>query len=148
MAHVHIQVTSGLSPQEAFARLVDLDAHSAVIPLTTLTHRPPLQPGSTFVARTALGPVGFDDPMVVTEYAEPTASTVGRVGFRKTGRWVRGDMVLTVSPDSSRGSRVDWHQDISIRWLPAWFDPVVGGVARLAYATAVRRLLRRPPSPA
>ena len=130
MAHFQLDFNSGLPPADAFARLVDLDAHSAVIPFTTLTHQPPLRRGSTYVARTALGPVGFDDQMVVTDYVEPTATTAGRVAFRETGRWVLGDILLTVAAAPSGGSLIDWQQDIRIRWLPSLFDPVVARIVR------------------
>lgn len=146
MGCFRVELTSELSPAEAFDRLLDLDAHSAVIPFTTLTHHPPLRVGSTFVARTAVGPLGFDDPMMITEYAEPGASpghsaSPGHVVFRKTGRWIVGHIVLTVAAAPAGRSQISWQQDIKIGVLPAFLDPVVSRVARLAYATGLRRLL-------
>lgn len=145
MAELRVNVASPLSPAEAFARLTDLDGHTAAIPLTKLTHQPPLRKDSTFIARTAIGPIGFDDPMVVTEYAEPGTGSTGRIAFRKTGRWVLGSILCTVAAAPAGGSRISWQQNISIRWLPTWLDPFVARIAHFAYATAIRRLLRGDP---
>lgn len=141
MGRYRIELPSTLPADEAFHRLVDLDAHTAVIPLTTLRHTPPLQAGSRFTARTAVGPVGFDDSMLVREYAEP-GDGPGRAVFVKTGRWVTGESQLTVA-STEGGSHVVWQQDIAMPWLPGFVDPVVTQVARQAYTMALRRLLAR-----
>src|SRR6266536_4643323 len=49
--------------------------------------------GSEVVARTAIGPVGFTDTMVITEWAPPRRCVV-----RHTGRVVRGGGVFEVVP--------------------------------------------------
>ena len=62
------------TPAETWARLWDLDRHTAVIPLTTVTPNPPatrMGAGAGFTGRTALGPLGFDDPMTVTGFDPP-----------------------------------------------------------------------------
>ena len=51
-----------LSQQEAFSRLTDWQRHGDVVPLTSVRLT-----DTGFVARTGLGPVGFDDPMEVVE---------------------------------------------------------------------------------
>ena len=69
MAHFEIRIESPLSATDAWGRILDLRAHSVVIPLTTVTGETldaaGLAAGSRFNARTAVGPWGFDDPMVV-----------------------------------------------------------------------------------
>src|SRR6478609_11154301 len=69
MADFEVHLDSPLSAPEAWRRILDLRAHTAVIPLTTVTgaalSAAELGPGSRFVARTGLGPIGFDDTMVV-----------------------------------------------------------------------------------
>lgn len=137
MGRFRVSMISPLEAGEAFRRLVDLDAHTAVIPFTTLIHDGPLQAGSRFTGRTALGPLKVDDSMLVREYAAPD-----RVVFTKTGRWVTGEIVLTVA-SLAEGSRILWEQDIAIPWLPRALDPVVTQIARRAYATGLRRLLAR-----
>ncbi|KRB45889.1 SRPBCC family protein [Terrabacter sp. Root181] len=146
MARFSVTVPSDLPAPEAWRRLLDLDAHTAVIPLTTVTGDAlaarDLVDGSRFVARTALGPVGFDDVMVVESIEAPAATTAGRARIRKEGKVVRGDIDLLVTPTAS-GSTVEWSQRIGVRGVPALLDPVVAKVAGAAYGSTIRRLLAR-----
>lgn len=149
VAHFDVRILSPLPADEAWARILDLNAHSAVIPLTTLTgdtlYAAGLVPGSRFVARTALGPVGFDDRMVVDEITQPTERDGASARIRKEGRAIRGIIHLTVTPVAD-GSRVEWSQDISVRGVPRALDPVVARVAWAAYGSTLRRLLARTPA--
>jgi ribosomal protein S28E/S33 len=146
MARFSVTVDSDLPAPEAWRRLLDLEAHTAVIPLTTVTGDAlaarDLVDGSRFVARTALGPVGFDDVMVVESIEAPAATTAGRARIRKEGKVVRGDIDLLVTPTAS-GSTVEWSQRIGVRGVPALLDPVVAKVAGAAYGSTIRRLLAR-----
>ncbi|NUO90702.1 MAG: hypothetical protein HOQ18_07745 [Dermatophilaceae bacterium] len=145
MARFTVVVETGLPADEAWRRLLDLRAHTAVIPLTTLRGEvltaDGLRAGSRFVARTAVGPLGFDDRMVVDQIAPPQPGGGGSARIRKEGNVVRGRIDLAVTPTAG-GSRVEWEQVIRVRPVPAVLDPVVALVARLAYATTIRRLLR------
>jgi hypothetical protein len=141
MGRFRVELTSQLSAQEAFRRITTLDAHTAVVPFTTLRHDGRLGIGSNFTARTSLGPVGFDDPMIVREYAEP-GDKPGKAVFVKTGRWVSGQIEFTATPRAD-GAQLVWQQDIAIPWLPRILDPVVTAVARAAYARTLRQLLDR-----
>lgn len=138
-----MRVDSHLSAADAWDRILDLPAHSAVIPLTSL--RGPaltghLTAGSTFVARTGWRRMGFDDPMVVEQWQPPTAETPGRCLIRKTGRTVTGAIDLTVSPRPG-GSSIAWRQRIGIRGVPAVAAPLVRLVAERAYRQTIRLLL-------
>ena len=148
MAHFAVRILTPLSAAEAWARVLDLRAHSAVIPLTTLAgdtlYAAGLVPGSRFVARTAVGPIGFDDMMVVDEVTQPSDGHGAWARIRKEGNVVRGLIELTVTP-SGTGSLVEWSQDISVRCVPGVLGPVVARVARAAYGTTLRRLLARTP---
>jgi len=134
----------GLSPGEAWRRVLDLRAHSRVTPLTTVAgdalSADELRQGSRFVARTAWGPIGFDDVMVVDEIAAPRDDAPGFARIHKEGSVIRGSIELRVTPRPS-GSRVEWVQDVKVRWVPGPLDPVVAWVARRSYAAALRRLL-------
>lgn len=145
MARFTVVVETGLPADEAWRRLLDLRAHTAVIPLTTLRGEvltaDSLQAGSRFVARTAVGPLGFDDHMVVDQIARPEPGGGGSARIRKEGNVVRGQIDLAVTPTAG-GSRVEWEQVIRVRPVSAVLDPVVALVARLAYRTTIRRLLR------
>ncbi len=146
MARFTVHLDSTLPAPEAWRRVLDLHAHTAVIPLTTVTGEAmtadALVPGSRFVARTGVGPVGFDDVMVVEAITQPGAEHDGTAWIQKEGRVVRGSIDLRVASAGS-GSTVAWAQQIGVRGVPAFLDPVVGWVARVAYGTALRRLLAR-----
>lgn len=149
VAHFAVRILTPLSTAEAWSRVLDLRAHSAVIPLTTVTgdtlYAAELAPGSRFVARTSIGPIGFDDRMVVDELTQPQDGSGGWARIRKEGKVIRGLIELSVTP-SGNGSLVEWSQDISVPGVPGFLDPVVAGVARVAYGTALRKLLNRPPA--
>ncbi len=147
MAAFDVHLAPDLPAAEAWRRVLDLDAHTAVIPLTTVRGdamaATDLVPGSRFTARTAVGPVGFDDVMVVDEIAQPTDGSGGRALIRKEGRVIRGDIELQVAPRGAGSSTLDWTQRISVRGVPRALDPVVALVARAAYGKTIRQLLQR-----
>ena len=146
MAHFEIRIDSPLTARDAWAKILDLRAHSAVIPLTTVTGETldaaRLAPGSRFNARTAVGPAGFDDPMVLHEVVQPTGTSAGRALIHKEGKLIRGQITLTVTPRAG-GSAVVWRQDIDVNHVPGLADPVVARAARVAYASTLKKLLAR-----
>ncbi len=145
MAEFEIRATSARPATDCFAHLVDWDVHSAAIPLTRLSHSGAPRVGQEFVARTGLGPIGFDDPMRVELLRPPAGDDPGDlpgvVEVTKSGRVVGGRVQWSVTP-TAEGSEVAWRQVLTIPWLPRWADPVVGLVGRAAYATGLRRLVR------
>jgi hypothetical protein len=145
MARFGVVIESGLTAPDAWRRVLDLRMHSRVIPLTTVLgpalSADSLSAGSRFVARTAVGPFGFDDAMVVEAITAPREDRAGVARIHKEGRVIRGSIRLTVTP-RSQGSRVEWRQEIRVLGVPALLDHVVAAVARQAYAAVLRRLLR------
>jgi carbon monoxide dehydrogenase subunit G len=146
MATFEVHVDSDLPAPEAWRRLLDLRAHTAVIPLTTLAgdvlEADQLVDGSRFVARTGIGPLAVNDAMVVESIVPPTSRSAGTVRIRKRGKVVRGRIELRVVPTAT-GSRVHWSQRIGVRGVPRLLDPAVSRVARRAYGRALRQLLAR-----
>ncbi len=146
MAHFEIHIDSPLSAPDAWGKILDLRAHSVVIPLTTVTGETldaaGLSVGSTFNARTAVGPAGFDDPMVFDEVVQPTETSAGQARIRKEGRLIQGRIDLTVTPRPG-GSAIVWRQDIAVNRVPTLADPVVALVARGAYGSTLKKLLAR-----
>lgn len=126
----------------------DLDAHSELIPLTSLSGDGvggrPLREGARFVARTAVGPLGVDDVMEVRAFTLPTAAGPARAQIIKTGRLIRGRIDADVAA-APGGSVVLWKQEIGLRGLPSLFDPLVALVAKAAYRSVLTRLLARAP---
>lgn len=134
-----VELTADYPPAEALSRLLDLREHDRIIPLTRVTPAVPaneLRAGSTFVARTAVGPLGFDDPMLVERISfEPAAARIV-----KQGRALRGGIDVRVVP-SAAGSTVRWEQTVHLPWLPGILQPVAARVLRVGYRRVLGRLL-------
>lgn len=136
-----VSVETEHPPAETWARLWDLDRHTVVIPLTTVTPHPPatrLGAEAGFTGRTALGPLGFDDVMRVERWAPPESATVVKVG-----RVVGGRIEVTVVP-LRHGSRVTWRQTVRLPWLPRplrWVEALAARVVAPGYRRVIRTLL-------
>ena len=137
------------SARVVFDHLVDWDAHSASIPLTTVVHEGVPLPGQRIVARTGGTRFGFDDPMEVRVLRPPAGDAPGDPGgiveVTKQGRVIQGWVRWTVTP-AATGSVVQWSQELTVPWLPRRLDAVVGVVGRTAYRSGLRRLLRTTPA--
>jgi hypothetical protein len=138
-----IERRTGLPPAEAWRRLTTWERHTASVPFTRirLDTPPPSGVGTAFTARTRLGPVGFDDPMRVTEWVPPDGvSGAGRCRLEKTGRTVTGWAEIEVAPDGA-GSLVRWREEVRVGKLPSALDRVTAGTARVVFARALDTLL-------
>ncbi len=104
------------SATDAWARLTDWERHTGLIPFTTVSLLPGPNEGvgSGFNARTAVGPVRFDDQMEITYWKPPTRTDAGVCRIVKRGRTVVGWAVLTVTPAGS-GSVITWHEEANFR---------------------------------
>jgi hypothetical protein len=126
-----------LSAAEAWRRVTAWERHGELVPLTRITvNTAPATGQVSFVARTAIGPLGFDDVMAVTYSRAPTDSKPGLVRIVKQGRVVLGWAVLTVTPTDS-GSEVRWHEEARLRGTRG---PIVAVVDRVV-ARGFGRLL-------
>lgn len=138
-----VEIACPCPPPEALRRVLDLHQHTRIIPLTVVAPALTLDdlvPGSQFVARTALGPVGFDDVMRVDELTLGEEIPSARVGISKHGRAIRGTIVLTVMPTGD-GSLVTWRQQVRLPWLPGVLQPLAARVLRVGYRAVLRKLL-------
>ncbi|MCE4941779.1 SRPBCC family protein [Streptomyces sp. VTCC 41912] len=147
MARFVIARTTSLSPDAAWRRLTDWAAHAAYVPLTTITVTtpPPTREGTTFVARTGLGRLAFDDVMRVVRWEPPDAtgaSAVGRCRLVKQGRVVTGWAEVELGARDG-GCRVVWRGEVHPRGVPGAFRPVVAGSARWLYGRILDGLLAR-----
>ncbi|MGL5857155.1 MAG: SRPBCC family protein [Angustibacter sp.] len=102
--------------------LTDWPAHGRWVALTTVqvTSPGPGGVGTTFVARTGLGPIGFDDPMTVTEWRPPRQDRAGRCTVVKRGRVVLGEATFDVTAHGGQCT-VEWVERaeiVGIRRLP------------------------------
>ncbi len=129
--------------------LVDWHRHAGWVPLTSMRvdENGGHGVGSTFVGRTAIGPVGFDDVMRVAAWRPPDGEAPGRLRVEHVGRVVGGEAGLEVRPVTPDRCTVTWWEDM--RLLPglpagaARFVRLVGGPpTRVAGRLLFGRVLR------
>ncbi|WP_042364151.1 hypothetical protein [Streptacidiphilus neutrinimicus] len=137
--------TVPLTPDACFARLTDWSRHGERVPFTRVSaaRGSGRATGDVILARTTLGPLGFDDPMEIVTFEPPDAGRAGLCRLEKRGRVVRGWAEFRVRPASGNvgGAQAIWVEEIRVRGLPAVFDPLVAGVARLVFGRVLQALL-------
>ena len=142
-----VRLAADGTAEEALGRLLDLGAHTRVIPFTTvepaLTY-PELGPGTRFVARTAVGRLGFDDPMVVESIERRRGWH--RIRLRKKGRAIRGVIVLEAVTGGDGRSVLAWRQDVRLPWWPTSLHWLAVPILRVGYRRILRALLSAPPA--
>jgi carbon monoxide dehydrogenase subunit G len=130
MALARIRREVAAPAPQVWSLLTDWPAHGRWVPLTRVrtTSARPDGLGASFVGRTGVGPLCFDDPMTVTDWQPPSASGPGRCTVVKSGRVVLGEATFTVEPAGEGHCVVTWSEDVE-----------VSGVRRLPFAEAVTR---------
>ncbi|GAA2814055.1 SRPBCC family protein [Streptomyces showdoensis] len=153
-----VERTVALPPEEVWRRLTDWPAHGAQVPFTrtTVLTPGPDAVGTRFTARTGVGRFAFDDPMEVVVFEPPAPGRTGVCRLVKLGRAVRGEASFEVSgvaaagtaaagtaaAGGAAGSRVVWVEELSLRGVPALFDPVLALAGRVLFGRALDGLLR------
>lgn len=127
-----------------WATLVHWPNHGRWVPFTRVEVTSPSAQGvgASFVGRTGIGPLGFDDPMTVTAWQPPTDTEPGLCEIHKTGSVVLGDAWFTVTPTSPVGCEVTWSETIEIagvRRVPL-SGPVSALAGRIAFGYVLGRL--------
>ena len=142
MALFVVSHDSARSPADAWARVTDWPRHAQYVPLTSITvpTDPPAGVGTTFVAFTGLGRVGFDDPMTVTEWRPPTDGAAGHCRLEKQGRVMLGWAEITVEATGT-GSRTTWREDITVHHLPRLADRPTAASSRALFGRVLRKLI-------
>lgn len=120
---ITVGVTVTADPRQVWDLAVDWAAQSTWIWATTTSGGQGL--GASVTGRTALGPIGFTDTMVITEWDPPRRCTVTH-----TGRIVRGEGVFEVRPRGD-GAEFRWTERIL---LPEPLLALVPPVARPAFS--------------
>lgn len=98
--------------------------------------------GAKVSGRTGLGPVGFTDPMVITEWFPPRRCTVEHLG-----KIVRGTGVFEVLPRVRDGeAEFRWTEIIELPLPPVIGRPlaiwIIGPAARIGLGSSLRRFAR------
>ncbi len=125
------------SADDVWALLTDWPSHSRWIPATTVTVVEDTGGvGTRFVGRSHLGPIGFDDPMTVTELLPPSEGRAGRCDILKTGRVVLGTAGFSVEADSPSTSTVTWWEDVTLAptRLTRYAEPLIERAGTMSFA--------------
>lgn len=105
MKHLRLSVSIDAPAEEVFRGFTDWPAQGEWM-LGTAVHTvdgPATGVGGELAAWSGVGPIGFWDTMVITEWDAPN-----RVVVRHTGRVVRGDGIMEVVPTLGGGSVFWW----------------------------------------
>ncbi|MFE8916238.1 SRPBCC family protein [Streptomyces globisporus] len=145
MAVFRIERFSPLPAAEAWRRVTDWERHAAQVPLTAISVPTglPSQLGTVFVARTGLGPLTFDDPMEVVRWTPPAGGRAGVCRLEKRGAVVLGRASIDVLPTDS-GSHVVWVEELRVRLVPRWGDPLLASAGRRMFGKVLDALLASP----
>ena len=123
--------------------VTDWPAQTRWIPLTVVTvdRDSPATAGlgTRFTGRTQLGPLGFDDPMEVTEWRPAASGATGRCSVRKLGPWLTGWAEIRVRPTAG-GTHVEWIEQVRVRWLPRVADPVIAAVGSAFFSRVLQKM--------
>jgi hypothetical protein len=120
-----------LSQREAFTRVTDWMQHGEIVPLSTVRLT-----DTGFVVRTAIGPVGFDDPMDVVQWDPPRYCRL-----EKRGRVIRGWAEISVWP-SVAGSTIVWREVAHATGVPRFLSRVEKAVGTAVFRRLLNALTR------
>jgi hypothetical protein len=136
-ARIRIRAT----PERVWRAAMDWPRQGEWIPATTA--RGGTGVGAELTARTAVGPVGFTDTMVITEWDPPW-----RCVTRHTGQLIRGGGVFEVVPAGDFSEfrwteLVDLPVPAAVRPAATWLaQRTIGPLVRAGLGFALRRLAR------
>ncbi|HSV38575.1 MAG TPA: SRPBCC family protein [Nocardioidaceae bacterium] len=124
-----------------WAYVTDWEKHSEWVPLSRVetVGGSGRGVGGKLRAWSGIGPVGFWDPLTVTEWAEHEDGG-GRCALVHTGRVVKGDAVITVTALSADRSTLHWLEDFELGTLGRLLWRVGGGLVHYALGRALQRL--------
>lgn len=146
MARFQVQVDVEAPVERTWAVITDWPRHAGWVPLTRVRVLTPSPRGigARFVARTGVGPLGFDDLMQVVEWRDPDGDGPGRCTVVKLGRLVRGLAWFEVTGAGPGRSSVVWYESIELGpvLLTRPFAPVVARFGVLAFTRALQAMAR------
>jgi carbon monoxide dehydrogenase subunit G len=108
---VSVSVDLAVDAEQAWLVVCDWSRQGEWIPATRVrtTRGAGDAVGDRVVARTALGPFGFDDPMEIVRWEPPHLCEV-----RHLGRVVRGTGTFAVEPAGGGRSRFVWAEQLTV----------------------------------
>ncbi|WP_224285514.1 SRPBCC family protein [Streptomyces sp. LS1784] len=131
-----------LPPAECWERLTAWPRHGDRVPFTRVrvvrgTGR---EAGDVLLARTALGPLRFDDPMEIAALVAPGPGRDGQCRLVKRGDPVHGWAELRVRAVGG-GSAAVWTEELTVAGLPRLLDPALSRAGRLVFGRVLEHLL-------
>ncbi|MFJ7906746.1 SRPBCC family protein [Kitasatospora sp. NPDC096204] len=152
MARFVLTRRTPLPPAESWERLTAWPRHGDRVPFTrvSVVRGSGREVGDVVLARTALGPLRFDDPMEIAELvvpgsgpapgSGPVAGQDGLCRLVKRGRPVRGWAELRVRAVGG-GSAAVWTEELTVAGLPGLLDPVLARAGRVVFGRILDHLL-------
>jgi polyketide cyclase/dehydrase/lipid transport protein len=141
MVELTVTVAVDADVEQTWRAAIDWPRQGDWIPLTDVrvTQGDGSAVGDRVVARTAIGPIGFDDLMEITAIEPPRRCDVVHLG-----RVVRGTGVFAVAPRPAGGSRFTWTErlDLPLGGFGRAGFLVIRPLAVLALRFALRRFAR------
>ncbi len=126
-------------PEGVWEQLWDLDRHTAAVPLTRVRgEEGELRLGSRFVARTAVGPIGFDDVMIVDAWEPPSLAVIS-----KCGRVLTGTITVELAAEGE-GTRVVWTQHYGARGVSSGVAALARPLVAAGYRRSLAKILAHP----
>ncbi len=129
--------------RQLWDELVDWPAHGAWIPATTIDggDGDPSAVGYTFTGWTGIRPVALEDRMRVTRCDWDEATQTGTCAVEKLGPVLGGTAGFTVRSEAP-GSVLEWHEDVTVPYLPGFLSGVAAFFGRAGFGMALRRLAK------
>jgi len=121
-----------------FAAMTDWSHQSEWMPGTSVkgVRRNGQGKGGTIVARTSIGPFGFNDPMTITKWQPPHICVVTH-----TGKVIKGTGAFLVEPLSPSRSTFIWSEDIKVPF--GYIGKIGWNLAKIPFGFGLSWSLRR-----
>jgi hypothetical protein len=150
MARFTVSLDVQAPASQVWAELVDWRKHGDWAPLTsvriTTDHADGV--GAGFVARTGIGPLGFDDPMTVVRWQPPVGDEPGDppglCEVEKHGRVIHGKAWFDVIALPGGRTRVFWHEDVTVtpRRVTRYAGPLLSLIGKVGFGRTLRAMAR------
>lgn len=134
MAHFEIELVSPLSPEQTLRAVLNPVAQTSLIPFTTVR-----RDGDYLRTRTGGKLIGFDGDMLIRYAADDPCS----VSIQKLSNVITGQVQISAVA-APQGSTLHWRQEINVRFVPSFADPLVSVVAKFGYRRILHKLLKWP----
>ena len=134
-------VTLDMTVDTVWSELIDWGGHGRWIPMTRVEVDP--QDPNRFIAWSGLGRLALEDRMHATEISFDGQR--GTCHVDKLGPVLVGFAALTVTAvgtDATPRTRVQWHEDVMVPYVPRFLTPVAARASGLLFSVALKRLRR------